>query len=160
MSTPHNKLQTKANLEMKSPQHTSNILSDAAVQDARETCEFVYTDSPPPGTCVSLSAVESEAASDAAVSEYVRKCGYDSDQVLQYVGELTDKALQHRLKDGRRNVAFRKLIVDDRQQSERLMCESDDIVLGYNCVSDNAYWFVKHGVKRLPPRDVIILDSI
>ncbi|KAK7486565.1 hypothetical protein BaRGS_00022231 [Batillaria attramentaria] len=210
MSTPRSKLQTKTDLEMKSPQHTSNILSDAAVQDARETCEFVYTDSPPPSTGEVLQYVKKCGDDSDEVLQYVKKCGddsdevlqyvkkcgydsdevlqyakkcgydsdevllyvkkcgydsgevlqyvkkcgydsdevllyvkkcgYDSDQVLQYVGELTDKALQHCLKDGRRNSAFRKVVVDDRQQCERLMCESDDIVLVYNCVSDNAYW--------------------
>ncbi|KAK7474655.1 hypothetical protein BaRGS_00034079 [Batillaria attramentaria] len=123
---------------MKSIQHINTTPPSSDRIDTRDNCLLVNTDSQTAN--IGVSAVEREDSNNTTASEYVQKCGYDSDHVLQYVGELTDKALQHRMKDGRRYSALRKDVVDNSQQYERLLCESDDIVLVLNCLTDGAYW--------------------
>ena len=76
--------------------------------------------------------------------------GYDKQTVKEYVGEIRDRGLLHRLKDSNRNKAFRKIVLDYRFHEKSLICDSDDIAIIYDCQTQTvSHWFIKDHSRRL-----------
>jgi hypothetical protein len=68
----------------------------------------------------------------------------------EYVGSIKDRALLRRLKDKRRNKAFRKTVIDKTHSDRLLLCDADDIVVMYNCSKKQVHhWFVKQPSPKL-----------
>lgn len=79
----------------------------------------------------------------------------------EYIGSVTDKPLLRRLKYKHRNTDFRKTVLDTRTPEHFLLCDSDDIVIMYNCSSKRVHhWFVKQTRSKLISIERECMDNI
>lgn len=76
--------------------------------------------------------------------------GYDAEELKTYVCSLTDRPKLTQLRDARRNKCIRKGVVDTRGGREVLICESEDIVLHYDCKTEERGWFIKPSSNNQP----------
>ena len=76
-----------------------------------------------------------------------RDAGFSVDIIKDYVATLTDRSVQRRLRDPKRNRSFSKVALDNRDGEEFILCESDDLVFEFDCKATSGcgvhYWFVK-----------------
>jgi hypothetical protein len=63
---------------------------------------------------------------------------------VEYIDSIKDRSLIRRLKDKRRNKAFRKTVLDTSSNTSLLLCDSDDIVVMCDCTCKRVHhWFIK-----------------
>ena len=87
--------------------------------------------------------------------------GFEASEVKNYVATLTDRAVQNRLRDQSRNKAFRKVVYQHSNETDLLLCESDDLVLECSCDSgDYVYWYTKQEEKKMLPEEHIKLAKL
>jgi len=90
----------------------------------------------------------------------------DSGIVKQYVSTLTDKRVQRRLRDSKRNTRFRKVVVHNLVDQNIVMCESDDITLEYSWNGDPGeeskcvFWYIKQEEKNMLPEERVKLARL
>ena len=79
----------------------------------------------------------------------------------EYIGSIRDKSILQRLKDRRRNLAFRKIVLNTIHPDHLLLCDSDDIVVMFNCVTRRVHhWFVKQPDNKLIDVERTCLDRL
>jgi len=79
----------------------------------------------------------------------------------EYIGSIVDKAVLRRLKDRRRNHAFRKIVLDYLHPDRLLLCDSDDIVVMFNCTTRRVHhWFIKQPNAKLVEVERSCLDHL
>ena len=90
------------------------------------------------------------------------KCPDVTEDIKEYVGSIKDKSLQRRLRDKLRNNDCRKVVLDTRLHKNHLLCESDDIVLGYDAKEKTAFhWFIKlDDDRKLATRERTMMDNL
>ena len=77
--------------------------------------------------------------------------------VKNYVAELMDRPLQHRLRDAHRNNTQHRVVTNDNQDQPLMIFETDDMVFVYNPegrfpsgnTGEFTYWFAKQDPKRM-----------
>ena len=75
-----------------------------------------------------------------------RDAGFCVDIIKDYVATLTDRSVQRRLRDPKRNRSFSKAALDNRDGEEFILCESGELVFEFDCKATSGcgvhYWFV------------------
>ena len=78
--------------------------------------------------------------------------GVSTNTVRDYDATLTNRSVQ-RLRNQNRNQSFSNVALDNRDDKQVLLCESDDLVIEFDCNykrgSGVPYWFVKQETKNM-----------
>ena len=85
----------------------------------------------------------SEREEQQYIENMVKEIGFTVDEVKTHVGSVTDKCQQKQLRDTTRNKKIKKTVYDRRRGQRALYCESDDLVVYYDIVSEEFGWFIK-----------------
>ena len=110
---------------------------------------------------VGIPEKQLHTAERAAVEE-----GFSLVEIKERVGSIMNRSLQERLRNKQRNVNFRKFVADTKND-ERLICESDEVVIvnrkptGGGC--DDVYiehWFVKQNYRNLLPDENAFMTTL
>ena len=88
--------------------------------------------------------------------------------VKNYVAELMDRPLQHRLRDAHRNNTQRRVGTNDNQDKPLMILETDDMVFVYNLegrsssgkTGEITYWFAKKDPKRMLQEEIAFLRKL
>ena len=86
--------------------------------------------------------------------------GFNTGVVKDYVSTLSDKGVQRRIRDQKRNKVFRKVVEHEAERGVVVLCESDDFVLEYSGdlnVPHLLYWFVKQDEKNMLEEECVRL---
>ena len=90
-----------------------------------------------------------------------RDAGFSVDIVKNYVATLTDRSVQRRLRDPKRNRSFFKVALDNRDGEEFILCESDDLVFKFGRKATSGcrlyYWFVRQEARNMLSEERAIL---
>ena len=90
-----------------------------------------------------------------------RDTGFSVDIVKDYVATLTDRSVQRRLRDTKRNRSFSKVTLDNRDGEEFILCESDDLVFKFGRKATSGcrlhYRFVKQEARNMLSEERAIL---
>eukprot|EP00745_Piridium_sociabile_P013069 TRINITY_DN19614_c0_g1_i2.p2 TRINITY_DN19614_c0_g1~~TRINITY_DN19614_c0_g1_i2.p2 ORF type:complete len:118 (+),score=27.89 TRINITY_DN19614_c0_g1_i2:599-952(+) len=83
----------------------------------------------------------------------VRDAGYSETVTKDYVGELTDRSLQRKLRDVSRNQEFCNVFTSE-DNPDTVIFESDDVILQFKWSSANdkpseSFWFAKRSTKQM-----------
>ena len=93
-----------------------------------------------------------------------RDAGFSVDTVKDYVATLTDRSVQRRLREPKRNQSFTKVPLDNRDGEEFILCESDDLVFEFNCKATSGYgvhyWFVKQEARNMLSEECALLYNL
>ena len=126
---------------------------DCATSDVSTVCQIPTS----PACSVDCNVSGGEQFDEHTEQIDSNVAGFDTGVVRSYVATLTEKAVQRRLKDNKRNVAFRKVVSCETDRRRLVMLETDDIVLEYkhsddlNTPAECMYWFVKQSDKNMLP---------
>jgi len=79
-----------------------------------------------------------------------RAAGITVNVVKDYVATLSNRSVQIRLRDTRRNVYFRKTVQCNRNNRDFFLFESDDLILEYDAGNGSlVFWYVKQDSKSM-----------
>jgi len=117
---------------------------------------------------ISDQLIDSIVQAPDSESEEETKSAYSEDMpaepppgTTEYIGTIRDKSVLQRLKDRRRNLAFRKIVLNTIHPDHLLLCDSDDIVVMFNCVTRRVHhWFVKQPDNKLIDVERTCLDRL
>ena len=81
--------------------------------------------------------------------ELAYHAGFDPADVANKLRKVLDSFRQRQLQSESRNLAARKVVLDRRYDRERLLCESDDLMVIYDCKRQTLIdWFIRKDKKR------------
>lgn len=85
---------------------------------------------------------------DPAV-ELACHAGFKPADIANKLREVLDSFRQKQLRSESRNLAARKVVLDRRYERERLLCESDDLMIIYDCKLQLVLdWFIRKDKRR------------
>eukprot|EP00745_Piridium_sociabile_P042767 TRINITY_DN865_c0_g1_i1.p1 TRINITY_DN865_c0_g1~~TRINITY_DN865_c0_g1_i1.p1 ORF type:complete len:303 (+),score=67.47 TRINITY_DN865_c0_g1_i1:174-1082(+) len=145
-------------------EHITPVHTEHSDSDTDEGGRDVSEDLP---ACVSDSNFSLSLQPDLNIEHAMIEhsvAGFNTRGVKNYVATLTDRSVQRRLRDKQRNTSFRKAVLHRCEDVNRLLFESDDIVLEYPCDSrseeDWSYWFVKQEEKNMLQEERVKLANL
>ena len=81
--------------------------------------------------------------------ELANHAGFDPVDIASKLSKVLDTFRLRQLRSESRNLAARKVVLDRRYSRERLLCESDDLVVIYDCKRQVMIdWFIRKDRKR------------
>ena len=81
--------------------------------------------------------------------EQACQAGFELTDIENKVSEVADKFRQAQLRSDSRNLVAQKVVLDKRYDRERLLCESDDLLILYDCKRKAMLdWFIRKDTRR------------